>query len=196
MTPALRAKYEEMQASTNDTSEFITLFQSYASKCSHVTEFGVRDAISTIGFLAGWPDQLHSYDIKESSNIKEVEDLADQNGVYFYFYLQDTLEADIRETDLLFIDTYHSYKQLKAELTRHGNKSRKWILLHDTTLFGEEGMDSLMVSEKGLSKEEMDFIPMGLNHAIHEFIRANPVWSIKEKIESPWGLTILERSNV
>jgi hypothetical protein len=193
VTPKLLAKYEEMQASENDTSEFITLFQSYAAQCRH--------AISTVGFLAGLPEQLHSYDINYSENIKEVEDLADQNGVFFYFHLNDVLEVDIAETDLLFIDTYHSYKQLKAELTRHGNKARKWILLHDTTLFGEEGMDSPIVGKEGmeslrLSEKGMDFIPRGLNHAIHEFLRANTKWRLKEKIESPWGLTILEKINV
>jgi hypothetical protein len=147
------------------------------------------------------PEQLHSYDIKQSSNIEEVEDLADQNGVFFYFHLNDDLEVDIAETDLLFIDTYHSYKQLKAELARHGNKVRKWILLHDTTLFGEEGMDSLIVGEKGmeslrLSEGGLDFIPRGLNHAIQEFLRVNTKWRLKEKIESPWGLTILEKLDV
>jgi hypothetical protein len=179
VTPNLLAKYEEMQGSTNDTSEFIELFHDCASQCKHVTEFGVRDVVSTWGFLAGLPEQLHSYDVIRSENVDEAEDLADQNRVFYYFHLQDVLEADIAEADLLFIDTDHTYKQLKAELARHASKVRKWILLHDTTLFGAQGAD----------------YGSGLNQAVNEFVRDNPQWVVKEKIESPWGLTILGKIN-
>jgi hypothetical protein len=47
--------------------------------------------------------------------------------------------VDIEETDLLFIDTRHDYDQLREELRRHADKVRKYIVLHDTTTYGERG---------------------------------------------------------
>ena len=58
----------------------------------------------------------------------------------FHFTVGDTKAIDIEETDLLFIDTLHTYDQLAAELARHGMKARRWIVLHDTTTFATNGV--------------------------------------------------------
>ena len=46
---------------------------------------------------------------------------------------------DVGPTDLLFVDTWHVYAQLKRELDTHGHHVRKYIVLHDTTLDGDKG---------------------------------------------------------
>jgi hypothetical protein len=52
----------------------------------------------------------------------------------------DSAKVDIEPTDLLFIDSKHTNKHLRAELSRHKDKVRKYIIFHDTTLFGGEIM--------------------------------------------------------
>ena len=52
------------------------------------------------------------------------------------FFVADTRQLEIEETDLLFIDTWHDYLQLKKELFRHSNKVKKYIILHDTVFYG------------------------------------------------------------
>lgn len=180
MNANLQAKFDKARENngSTDTYEYVELFSQYAAQCSHVTEFGVRDCTSTWGFLAGLPKEMHSYDVIRSSILDELEPIAKDNGINFTFHKENVLENDIAETDLLFIDTQHTYKQVAGELTRHAKKVRKWILFHDTTLFGEVGDDG----------------SAGLNQGINEFLVANPEWKLKEKLESKWGLTIIERT--
>ena len=46
----------------------------------------------------------------------------------FLFTEADVLKIEIEETDLLFIDTYHAYQQIKGEFELHGNKAKKYII--------------------------------------------------------------------
>lgn len=163
--------------STADTTEFVPKFREISGQCSHVTEFGVRNGTSTWGFLAGHPTELHSYDVIRSTVIDDIERIAKENNIHFVFHLENVLEVEIAETEMLFIDTQHTYKQVVGELAKHAGKVKKWILLHDTTLFGTTGDDG----------------GAGLNQGIEEFLNTHPEWKLKEKIESKWGLTILER---
>ena len=85
---------------------------------------------------------------------------------------------ELEETDLLFIDTWHVYEQLKTELALHAGRARKWIILHDTQTFGITGETA---GHRGL-------LP-----ALEEFLDGNPVWRRVEHFTNCNGLTILER---
>ena len=89
--------------------------------------------------------------------------------------LGNTLEIEIEPTDLLFIDTLHTYDQLIKELELHGNKSKKFIIIHDTETFG------------GNKKKK------GLEHAYKEFLTNNENWSLLEHFANNNGLTVLKR---
>ncbi|MCR8560168.1 hypothetical protein KXD93_21125 [Mucilaginibacter sp. BJC16-A38] len=178
-------KYNELCLLKSDINELLPFLKDYAGKSKHITEMGVRDPTSTYAFLAGGTEKLVSYDIKRNANISEVEALAP--GV-FTFILQDVLEADIEETDFLFIDTYHTATQLEGELARHSEKARKYIGLHDTSTFWEtgeapyEGMDL----DKACGK--------GLKHAVLPFLRRGG-WRVAFMTEINNGLIIMERRN-
>lgn len=169
-----------------DMTEHMPTLRRYAEECEHITEMGVRFVVSTWAFLAGKPKKLVSYDITPpntfdaSINIKDIARAAKLNGTEFVFKLESTLKANIEETDLLFIDTLHNYEQLRYELTHHGNKSRKYIVMHDTVTFGRVGETSVE----------------GLQKAIDEFLADNPHWKEKEVFTNCNGLTILERVGV
>ena len=145
-----------------------------------VTEFGVRTGVSTSAFIAGSLTKVTSYDIRQHPHF----DLAFYNvaaetlGVDFKFIIADTLELDIEETDALFIDTWHTYSQLKAELKRHQSKVRKTIVMHDTETFGRKGEDG---SEPGLIE------------AINEFLNNHLEWRIINHKTNNNGLTTLSR---
>jgi hypothetical protein len=97
-------------------------------------------------------------------------------------YVQaNVLDITIEETDLLFIDTYHTYSQLTQELRLHGNKARKYIAFHDTYTFGLRGED-------GTDNQ-------GLLSAVIEFIIANPHWRLKIYKTNNNGFTVLERTD-
>ncbi len=182
MTDDLAHHYNRQCSTASDINEHLPVLKKYSTECSHITEMGVRWVVSTYAFIAGFPKTLISIDIVHPDGyregfIEEIEKLAADNKVNFKFKLGNTLDIDIDETDLLFIDTLHTYDQLKAELAKHGNKSRKYIILHDTVTFGERG-------ENGQS---------GLLPAMSEFIAENPHWQVWEHFTNNNGLTVLKR---
>ena len=85
------------------------ILRKYAEKCSHITEFGVRGVVSTWAILAAKPKKLISYDIKYHTNIEKAKEIAAENNIHFTFCTKNVLHLEITDTDLLFIDTYHTY---------------------------------------------------------------------------------------
>lgn len=163
----------------SDINEHLDTLRRYAARSSHITEMGVRDGISTWSLLAGKPCKVVSYDVYRSPGVAEVESAAAECGIDFRFIQNNVLEVDIEQTDLLFIDTLHTYDQLRSELSSHGNKSRKYIILHDTATFADVGEDGKRP---------------GLNAAVQEFLARNPDWTIAERFVNNNGLTCLARA--
>jgi cephalosporin hydroxylase len=158
----------------SDISEHLCTLRLLATRCSKITEFGVRSGNSTIAFLAGLPERGHllSFDINAPAFVPP-----DDIGNRWTCLKADTSRLPlIGETDMLFIDTLHTYDQVVAEL-KHGNQAQSWIVLHDTVLFGTNG-------EVGLP---------GINAAITEFLSQNPHWEIFADCQHNNGLLILER---
>lgn len=131
----------------SDINQHLSYLHRCAQDYRHITEFGVRQGVSTTALLAGLSHTamfnqgegiLHSYDINQSSEVEKLQKLA---GPMFEFHHQSTLEAVIEPTELLFIDTYHTYAQLKLELDKHANKVWHRMVFHDTVTFGEVGED-------------------------------------------------------
>lgn len=172
----LEYAYSQACIGPHDIHEHMPTLRRYATGCQHVTEMGVRYVVSTWALLAARPKRMVSYDIVRSAEVDNLERIG-RAVCYFEFRMEDTTKVDIEPTDLLFIDTLHTYEQLKIELDRHSLKVAKYILLHDTTIFGET--------------DQFDKAP-GLWKAVEEFI-ALGVWRIKERYENNNGLTVLER---
>lgn len=191
----LQEKINELYRTPSDINEHLPTIIKYGQECDHITEMGVRSVLSTWGWLAAAPkDGLISYDLYNPSrwggNIKEVEDTANAYGLKFKFVEADVLNIDIEETDLLFIDTWHHYNQLKAELNKHSHKAKKYICFHDTTSY--EYRSEPITSENSFSGE-LDW-NKGLWNAVTEFLEENKnIWRLKERFINNNGFTIIER---
>lgn len=160
-----------LTTSSDINKHIVTLFE-YADKVTHITELGVRWGVSTRAFLYASiknNTKLRSYDILLNDNVIGLFTKAKEMYIDATYQQADSLNLVIEETDLLFIDTLHTYKQLSQELKLHGNKSKKYIILHDTVTFKD------------------------LDQAINEFIEENSQWKLLVKYYNNNGLTILER---
>lgn len=174
-----------------DIWEHMPRLRELAAKCEHVTEFGMREAGgSTLAFLTAQPRVLISWDIEPWAIVSQrVSDLLFTAGrTSFQPRVGNTLEiAPIEPTDLLFIDTLHTYKQLRAELERHADpirqNVRKYLVFHDTITFGFRGEDG---SEPGLRAA------MRWYQREHSF----PLWELVEDRENCNGLVVLRRIDV
>jgi hypothetical protein len=156
----------------------LDIFMEYGAKCETVTEFGVETGCSTVAFLISGCKKVYCYDVVVLPITNLVKEAAKEDGMFFRLYQQDNLKVNIRQTDLLFIDTDHWYGQIKAELEHHHSRVKKWIMMHDTETFG-------LVNP-------FDGRP-GMKAAIYEFMESHPEWQIKEHIQGGHGLTVLER---
>jgi hypothetical protein len=96
--------------------------------------------------------------------------------------------------DLLFIDTWHCYLQLKKELTRHHSKVNKYIILHDTVSYAN--VDEKSADEMGVLNHIETNLPKGLWSAVEEFLYENKNWVVWEKKPNNNGLTILKRTDI
>ena len=162
------SKYEE-----SDINQHIETMHKYANECNHITEFGVRTGVSTWAWLASRAQVIRCFDIQNvSNNLKFHYESAKKTKKDFTFTCVDTAadKLDIEETDLLFIDTNHTYEQCSKELKIHSHKVNKYLMFHDTVLCPD------------------------LNKAIEEFLKDNLNWKVKEIFTNNNGLTVLEKT--
>lgn len=204
-------KWEELNAKeqTFDPDLHSTLLK-YGSECQHITEFGVRWVESTFSFILAKPKKLISMDLDHPSiyinfngaeNLEKAFECAKECNVDFTFKIANSLETTIEPTDLLFIDTQHSYLHLKYELYLHHNKVNKYIIMHDTMThkyIDQKAGTSSFSYKPNYRPDELDngdYEKEGLGPAIEEFLQKYPNWVLEQEIITGQGLTILKRIN-
>jgi len=156
----------------SDINEHIPVMHKYANECNHITEFGVRTGVSTWAWLASRAKVIRCFDIENViNNLEHHIYSAKDTKKDFTFTCVNTIadKLEIEPTDLLFIDTEHTYEQCSKELKMHAHNVRKYLIFHDTTICQE------------------------LNKAINEFLQSNKEWKVKEILTNNNGLTVLER---
>jgi hypothetical protein len=148
-----------------------------ASKCEHVTEVTKRKESSAF---------LVSSKAKKIVTIQEEKDAwtdglisaAKAEGVdWQHTYQSLNTTPDIEETDMLFIDSRHNYSRLSRELRRYSPLVKRFIVIHDTALYGKQGDDG----------------GMGMIQAIKDWMIESPDWFIAYHTGEQYGLTVLGR---
>jgi len=152
-----------------------------ASKCEHVTELGMNTMASTVALLAPQPKKLISYG-GQLDKIERVRQVLEPIKGETELHLKhgDSLRISIEVTDMLFIDTFHTYTRLKKELNRHAGKVKKYIVFHDTTAFASRGEDGSCP---------------GITQAILEFLQKHTNWRIILDVRNNNGLIALEKDH-
>jgi hypothetical protein len=178
-------EYEQYRVIPSDINENLHYLHELALQCNHITEFGVRDAISTRAFL-NTNAKLTSYDFEYNADVALLFEKANEYAKNAQYIIADVRKIEIEETDLLFIDTWHCYEQLKIELALHHKKARKYIAFHDTYTYG------LIAEDNYIEKSQSG---LGLLPAIVEFMTENPEWKFKINITNNNGLMILEKQS-
>lgn len=164
--------YKQFCETESDINEHLPTIRKYARLCDTIVEMGVRSMVSTWALLAGYPLQMASIDIvypsEHNGNTEETKKIAKEGGVMWDFLKISSLDFKFRRTELLFIDTIHTYEQLIKELDLHAPRTTKYIIMHDTN-FPE------------------------MQKAIKEFLTNNNDWKVKEILTTLTGLTVLQR---
>lgn len=214
----IKRKYFYLCNTHSDINEHLPILYKYATECNSVFETGVRGCVSSWAFALGLltpnqpsfntatahiPARLLCNDITRC-DIKELLAQTNHNNNLSISYLwKNNLDIDLEKElynqsfDLLFIDTWHIYGQLKRELNKFHSITNKYIIMHDTTIDEIDGetirckWDAEEQSKtSGIPAEEIN---KGLGPAIDEFLNEHPEWILKEKLTNNNGLTVLMR---
>jgi cephalosporin hydroxylase len=179
----LAREYDIAANSPSDINEHIPTLRHYAGRVRRVAEMGIRQGISTIGLLSArldgpTPEVYRGYDLRPCpARIIQIAE-----GITPFDFTATTGDSrlvTIPETDLLFIDTRHTYEHLDAELRAHEPLVREYIVLHDTDTYRDH-------DEGGGGR--------GLQPAIDEFLaRHGGAWELEEHWANNNGLTVLVR---
>lgn len=187
----------------SDINEHIYTLYKYADTCSKIVECGVLNPCSAYAFASAIkhkPD--HSLTLIDPFVSREMDgflEICKLNNVNAQFFNASDLEVQPVECDLIFIDSWHVYAQLKRELALWHPYVKKYILLHDTTVdewYGESIRGNADAEEQsrrtGFPVRE---IQKGLWPAITEFLREHKEWKIVDRLTNNNGLTVLLRTS-
>jgi hypothetical protein len=171
--------YEFNKKTPSNIQPEMEMLYTYARKCDHVTEFGFGRGKSSSAFIAARAKKVVSYDIKDQWELaKKWTALATDIGIDFKYIQKSSIEGEIEQTDLLFIDSWHTYTHKKTELEMHNHKVNKYIILHDTKTCAYVGEDGSRP---------------GFMNAIHEFLTFHREWLMIENVLAHNGYIVLER---
>lgn len=160
----------------SDINEHCAELLKWSARSEHVTDMGMRPWASTVALAAARPKLMLSVWSKKEALHAQLEK-GFVPGMEFQFLQGQSPDVEIEETDLLFIDTKHTGTQLTLELSKFAPLVRKYIIRHDTQIFGQRGEDG----------------QPGLLPAIDRFRDEHPEWSVAYQTDRNYGLTVLAR---
>ena len=150
----------------SDINEHLPILKELAEECEVIAELGVRNVVSSWAFANGLLKNnstrkiLWQNDIVKSNEVYDFLEISRAYNINTTFKEGNDLSVEIPYIfDMVFIDTWHVYGQLKRELERYKNESRKYIVMHDTTvdgIYGEEirmGYAHYLISQKRIEAE-------------------------------------------
>ena len=205
MAEVIYREYTILVSTPSDIFEHLPTLKKYASECESVLELGVRKCVSSwalaMGLLEnGLPKKKMIMNDINICNTATIEAAAKRVGLELVRIWKNNLELDLlEEVDMIFIDTWHVYGQLKRELARFAPSTKKYIIMHDTTVDEWHGETSRNIHKYDVEKQSresgfpVEEILKGLWPAIDEFLNENKQWLLHERWTNNNGLTILKR---
>ncbi len=141
--------------------------------CDSYTELGVNQGATLAIAVLNGIKNIKAYDIALTPyNVaaKHFNIYADENNINLGVHEADTLTVALDDTDLLYIDTMHTYDHLSKELKLHGGAAKKYIIFHDT------------------------FAQSGLKQAVEEFVNKSAEWNIITDCQINVGFMTIQRN--
>jgi hypothetical protein len=167
--------FDRVAETPRDLNEHMTELRRLASMCDFVTDVSIRKE-SLIAFLASEAKQVTTYCPEISDPwVKHALSLSPGKKVVHNF---PSGVGSIEPTDMLFLNTIHTFQRLSAELLAYAPNVRRFIVIHNSTVFRDIGEDGK---------------PPGLLEAIRLYCRAHPEWGVVSHTDDQHGLTVLSR---
>lgn len=210
-------KFRTMCNAASDINEHLPTLFRYAKQCNSALELGVRGCVSSWAITAGLLENKNGVKKRIFMNdwrecqIGELVDVLEPLGIDVKYEWKNDLEIEFgadEKYDMVFIDTWHVYGQIKRELEKFSAVSNKYIIMHDTTVdevdgetlreYGYNyqqafGRATELAAETGIPRDE---IMKGMWFGIQEFLANHPEWFIKDRFFNNNGLMVLARRTI
>ncbi len=207
-------KFRTMCNTASDINEHLPVLFRYAKQCNSALELGVRGCVSSWAISAGLLENKNGIRKKIFMNdsrecqIGELIDVLEPLSIDVKYEWKNDLEIEFdadEKYDMVFIDTWHVYGQIKRELEKFSSIATKFIIMHDTTIDEVDGETlreygynyqqafiraTELATETGIPRDE---ILKGMWYGIEEFLANHPEWYIKQRFFNNNGLMILAR---
>jgi len=198
----------------SDINEHLPVLFRYAKQCNSALELGVRGCVSSWAISAGLLENKNGIRKKIFMNdsrecqIGELIDVLEPLSIDVKYEWKNDLEIEFdadEKYDMVFIDTWHVYGQIKRELEKFSSIATKFIIMHDTTVDEVDGETlreygynyqqafiraTELATETGIPRDE---ILKGMWYGIEDFLANHPEWYIKQRFFNNNGLMILAR---
>jgi predicted O-methyltransferase YrrM len=187
----LEGLYDQYRAGKTAIAPHLPRLRALAAQCANAVEFGVKQGASSTALLLG-AEHVTSLDIRETPQARALQRLVGERWTY---RIADTRQVTPQATDLLFIDSLHTYDQVAAELARHADHVRRFLVFHDTVTFGSigakgEGGEQAWTYQRGVS---VPLEALGIRPAIDALMMRDTSWRIVAHYVDSHGLLVLER---
>jgi len=195
-------KFRAMCNTASDINEHLPVLFRYAKQCNSALELGVRGCVSSWAISAGLLENKNGIRKKIFMNdsrecqIGELIDILEPLAIDVKYEWKNDLEIEFgtdEKYDMVFIDTWHVYGQIKRELEKFSSIATKYIIMHDTTVDEVDGETlreygynyqqafiraTELATETGIPRDE---ILKGMWYGIEEFLANHPEWYIKQR---------------
>lgn len=177
--------FEQVKNQPRDLDQHAETIRRFAAGCESIAAMVKRKEWNAI-LAAARPHRLHVWQTENDPFLRRVHQAVehgDRDGMQYSTTTgpeADSLAATLQQpVDLLVIDTVHHGDRLRAELERHGDQARRFILLRGTAAFGR-------------SAEGAGGGP-GLFAALRPWMQERPEWRIVYHSPHQYGLTVIGR---
>lgn len=199
--PTLLSMHNKYLTIESDIYQHLPTLRNLAKECNSVTEIGVRSMVSTWSLLLGLSENRKSTNTYVAIDIERppedklalAQKLARKNNLKFNFIHDNDMNINIAPTDLLFIDSMHTYAHLTYELEKFSPQALRYIALHDTSAPWDVIDETCYHGDFSEYPEWIDRNKRGLWEAVVDFLDRHPEWVLKERYTNNHGLTIMER---
>lgn len=200
-TPSLQEMYHHHCNAWSDIYEHLPVLYQLAKECSSVTEIGIRSIVSTWGVLQGLSENPYfertyiGIDLSAPplDRLNLAKELAKRNNIFFKFVQANDMQIELEPTDMLFIDSLHTYCHLTYELEKFSGQVKKYICMHDTSPPWGYVDDTEYHGDYSEYPASFDKTKRGLWPAVEDFLARHPEWSLSERRTNNHGFTILQR---
>jgi hypothetical protein len=167
--------FEIVSSVKRDLNEHMEFLRDLGSDCDHITEVSKRKE-SFVSFASSHPKKFVSHNIEPHSLMDYI--ISNQSETEFETTTSSTDQVQqIEKTDLLFIDTRHTYATMTEELKKFAPSVRRFIVCRGTVTSGERGEDG----------------GPGIMVALRDFMKDNPEWSVITHRTNQYGMTVIGR---